>query len=1044
MAFLSSNKAVRDALARGGREKRCLVVLVPEHLVPDARAQVYRYCLSLNFRQDYRIYDDIFALLHDDVRLDEGLRRTSAYSRSLSTGQPPKKQIFVTSFNQFKKALTYDAICRKVYPNRDRVLVLVDEVDDFLDRDKLVFNICQNKANNFSRETLSKYLETARAAYLNQSCPEQGSYWSTLYQKFLAIHKEVQDASRSLNKSFGIFNEATLRHCSSNIAQDLDGYRSLIARPYESVNRAMPGSYYSDVERTIYLTYYVLLEDVQKYDSLFKEERKFLSFEYFSQYLRKSGVEYDDLVYGHDPLSHIIESHPATKDGLTRFLYEIVLKRMEIRDRARSVNSVDVVFNFDCVGFTGTPFIDNYPTSSYIRKECTTAIPDLIDRGFYAHSVEKLSQQDFETRFRMFQGTNNNVTVRYALSDFVDDGNELEVLKSILRGNAMTDEDHTIPNVLVDLCGVFKRSSVRDVRDVIVAETSYRYVYHVDPTDGGDRILCCSTSTDVPFDEEFYKYLVTEYQERLPEVVFFFVDNRNVIGKDVPFQLAYREKFNKPLFAESVVLAHDVDDFSRIWQALGRSRTMNDTCFTIYLAGYSMEYGREAADVCAWRLTRDLYIKNCDMRTAGNLSSIYQTLIAVTNLANQRFYHEDDIVNDFLERMSGLLPDKVDQLARKFAAEIFGHRVCAGIVCNILRSKFAVSTSEYVRNVAPSEDVVKRLLVELARAKHEVRITSNDVYDYVVAFLSGDANDEGQEISYTKQQQKQKQKQQNKNMDSDTMESWDKRHQLPLAFEESDYYQASKRGEDRVSSCLALPIPKACFRVAYTTMGRRRTIRLFPTVQFVYSHHIKPQYVDEALRSAVKAGLRQPDVRSWFWKCIETGDAQEEDDAGASMNVKVEANLLRQNPQYSLLALRKGVYLIGTKDQFNSFEVSTSPLAQDARYVVDEAGFVLYDADPSSSRDLDGFGPYGIEQSVLADALSKSEVARNVLDYYTDRKRDLQRCLDNYSGAAGAGFVCWRFVMMDASRARCLSHSGDGDVRMAQDAAASRDFMAPD
>ena len=56
----------------------------------------------------------------------------------------------------------------------------------------------------------------------------------------------------------------------------------------------------------------------------------------------------------------------------------------------------------------------------------------------------------------MFQGTNNNVTVRYALSDFVDDGNELEVLKSILQGNSMTDEDHTIPNVLVDLCGVFQ------------------------------------------------------------------------------------------------------------------------------------------------------------------------------------------------------------------------------------------------------------------------------------------------------------------------------------------------------------------------------------------------------------------------------------------------------------------------------------------------------------------------------------------------------------------------------------------------------------
>ena len=69
------------------------------------------------------------------------------------------------------------------------------------------------------------------------------------------------------------------------------------------------------------------------------------------------------------------------------------------------------------------------------------------------------------------------------------------------------------------------------------------------------------------------------------------------------------------------------------------------------------------------------------------------------------------------------------------------------------------------------------------------------------------------------------------------------------------------------------------------------------------------------------------------------------------------------------------MYLIGTKDQFNSFEVSKSPLAEDARYVVDEAGFVLYDADSTASRDLDGFGPYGIEQSVLADSLSKSEVA---------------------------------------------------------------------
>jgi len=1045
MAFLSNNRETLKALARGGREKRCLVVLVPEHLVPDAKAQVHRYCLGLNFRQDYRIYDDIFALLHDDVRLDSSspLRRTSSYSRSLTPVQqlPPRKQIFVTSFNQFKKALTYDAICKKVYPNRDRVLVLVDEVDDFLDRDKLVFNICQNKANNFSRETLTKYLETARSAYSDTAPAVDEDYWSTLHKKFRCIHKEVQDASRSLNKSFGIFNEATLRHCSSNISQDLDGYRSLIARPYESVNRAMPGSYYSDVERTIYLTYYVLLEDVQKYDALFKEERKFLSFEYYSKYLRKSGVEYDDLVYGHESLSHIIRDHPLTKDGLTRFLYEIVLKRMEIRDRARSVNSVDVVFNFDCVGFTGTPFIDNYPTSSYIRKGTTTRIPDLIDRGFYAHGVEALQEREFEARFRQFQGSNSNVTVRYALSDFVEQGNELDVLKSVLREDAMSDEDHVVPNVLVDLCGVFKRSSVRDVRDVLVQECGerFRYVYHVDPTDGGDRILCCKTSTDLPFDEEFYKFLVNEYGSSLPDVVFFFVDNRNVIGKDVPFQLQFREKFGRPLFAESVVLAHDVDDFSKIWQALGRSRTMSATTFTIYLSGYSMEYGKEAADVCSWRLTRDLYIKNCDMRTAGNLSSIYQTLVAVSNLSRKQFYHEGDIVNDFLERMAGCLPQKVDELAQKFNRDVFGDEVCASIVSNILKSKFSVATDASVRAVDPSPSVVQRLLVELSRAKHEVRINSNDVFDPVVAFLSGDANDEGQEISYTKQQQKTKQKQQNKNRDSDTMEAWDRKHQMPLSFEESDYY-ASCRSGDKVAQCLHLPIPKACFRLSYTSLGKRRTVRVFPTVQFVYSHHIKPEYVDDACRSAVTAG-RKADVRSWFWHCV--GDAEDEDDAGA-MNVCVETNLLRQNPQYSLCAVRKGVYVIGTKDQFNGFEVAQAPLGADTRYVVDEAGFILYDADPSAKRELDGFGPYGVEQSVLADALSKREVAQNVLDYYVDRKRDLQRCLDNYSGAAGAGFVCWRFVMMDASRARCLSGSGDGDVTMEADARASQDFMAPD
>ena len=37
--------------------------------------------------------------------------------------RPKMKQIFITSFNQFKKALTYDAICAKIQPHREDILV---------------------------------------------------------------------------------------------------------------------------------------------------------------------------------------------------------------------------------------------------------------------------------------------------------------------------------------------------------------------------------------------------------------------------------------------------------------------------------------------------------------------------------------------------------------------------------------------------------------------------------------------------------------------------------------------------------------------------------------------------------------------------------------------------------------------------------------------------------------------------------------------------------------------------------------------------------
>ena len=73
------------------------------------------------------------------------------------------------------------------------------------------------------------------------------------------------------------------------------------------------------------------------------------------------------------------------------------------------------------------------------------------------------------------------------------------------------------------------------MRDVIVAEMSYN-MYTIDPTDGGDRIYA-ARRRQTCLSMKSSKYLVTEYQERCRRSCFF-VDNRNVIGKDVPFQFA--------------------------------------------------------------------------------------------------------------------------------------------------------------------------------------------------------------------------------------------------------------------------------------------------------------------------------------------------------------------------------------------------------------------------------------------------------------------------------------------------------------------------
>ena len=1075
--FLSNNAEAHANLARGGSPKNVLIILVPEHLVPDARTQVYRYCLNLNFREKYRVYDDIFALLHNSVQLGTP-QQAKRYSSGGSKQTPPVKQIFITSFNQFKKALTNDKICDKVWPNREHILVVADEVDDFLDRDKLVFNICSNKNNAFDRPTIQRYFAVSSAAYSGAGRPDASVsssanpvYWTQLFDKFGAIHAEIQHASRSINKSFGIFNEQTLRHCSTNIAHDCEGYKSLIARPYESVNRAMPGSYYSDVERTIYLTYVILVEDTAKYDELFQQERKFISFEFWSEHIRQ--LDFDDLVYGHDRLSELVVKQPGTKAGLTRFLYEIILRRMEIRDKSRSVNSIDVVFNFDCTGFTGTPFIDNYPTFSYIRNGREDQIPDLIDRSSYAYASEALSTEAFEERFERFQGTNNNVLVEYVASDFVTAADtEIEVLRHIFAREAQTatpglGDQPLCFNALVDLCGIFKRSSIHEVRDLVLKQfgpDQFHFVYHIDQVDGSDRVLSISSDNDVQFDEEFYNHLCNTYGAGLRDRIFFFVDNRNVIGKDIPFQLVYQRRFSQPMFIKSVVLAHDVDDFSKIWQAMGRSRTMNATKFAIYKSdippedvvaadeasaaatqrGWSVEPllgvsepppaaargGSQLRDIKKLGLTRKLYIQNCDCKMAGNLSSIYQTLISLLNLSRKQFYYRDTIVNTFLEKMDMTISGKVRAHEEDLAYHIFGNAMPAKLLAHTLGDKFQKSAVAAVAAETLTPTVVNGLLKNIVQQKFEQREPTGDIYDAFILFLSGEQQSL-MEISYTKQQQKQKQKQKNKNQNSDTMDSFSKKHQLPLEIKCDNYFAYTlDPSKDRTKILLNLPLAVPIFTLAYAVDGAERVVRVYPTIQFLYSHHIDPSYITKEVKELVE--LDPATICARFEAEADRPAAAAEDAAAASagttaaaasperldqLGIKVIKNKVGQNAKYTLAAIKEGVYIIGMKDQFNIHDLKSQPLHRRVQHIVDDVGFVLFDRNQEGPVSVDAFGPYFIEQYVLMEMLSKQEVAQNVLDYFVNHKHKLEQGLQSYSGAQGKGFICWRFVVSESSRA---------------------------
>jgi len=794
----------------------------------------------------------------------------------------------------------------------------------------------------------------------------------------------------------------------------------------------MPGSYYSDVERTIFLTFVILSEDIAKYDELFQGERKFITFEYWKEYL--SELDYDELVYGHDRLSEIAEKHPNTLNGLIRFLYVIILKRMEVRDRSKSVNSVDIIFNFDCIGFTGTPFLDNYPTSDYIRHQREDDIPPCIDRSFYAYTSENLPTEEFEQRFAHFQGQNSNVQVEYVSSDFMRESlkiGEMETLEAIFEReesksqmSSSSEESKTTPpfNVIVDLCGIFKLSTIDDVRSLILKHFGpdcFHYIYHIDQTDGSDRMLCIKSKNDVTYDEEFYKFLCRSYGTKLREKVFFFIDNRNFIGKDVPFQLVYQKHYKLPLFVKSVVIAHDVEDFSKIWQAMGRSRTMNETTFSIYknnIPAGLVEEDSGLGDIKKQILTKLLYTRNCDCKMAGNLSSIYQTLIALYNLSQESFYYSDEIVNTFIEKMEKTIATKVKKIEGKIADVVLGNSVPAQILMHIFRDKFQRSSNETVAKNNLSIKMVEVLVRQIVRQKFEQRLPSGDIYDDYIRFLSGEQQSL-MEISYTKQQQKQKQKQKAKSQDNDMMNVFDKQNRLHFISKTANYFDSTVDDtEDSMKKTLSLPVSVPIFSAEYSFGGKKNVINVYPTVQFLYSHHIVPKYINGDVQFVLNNNSDHQQFYSDFVSSIAKASKTEEmeADGNGKLYSKVLVNGIKlSNVQCSIVGIQPGVYIIGMKDQFNSHDVGNHPLNDMLQYATDELGFVLFDK--TNSKNVDEFGPYFIEHYILLDHLSSQEMAQNVINYYCNHKEKLEKCLGLYDEKQGKGFICWRFLFNQAT-----------------------------
>ena len=378
----------------------------------------------------------------------------------------------------------------------------------------------------------------------------------------------------------------------------------------------------------------------------------------------------------------------------------------------------------------------------------------------------------------------------------------------------------------------------------------------------------------------------------------------------------------------------------------------------------------------------------------------------------------DEIVNTFIEKMEKTIASKVKNIEGNISDVVLGSPVPSRILQHIFLDKFRRSSNTSVAENDVTHQMVDALVRQIVRQKFEQRLPSGDIYDDYIRFLSGEQKSL-MEISYTKQQQKQKQKQKAKSQDNDTMEPFDKRHRVKIVNKHDNYFDATvDRGTDSTKAALSLPLSVPIFTLEYCVGGKTNIINVYPTVQFLYSHHIVSRYISNDVQFLLANTSDTTQFCADFVSSVMRDLKNEESGGGVSVEntqirVTEHCRFIRQGPQFSLVGIKPGVYVIGMKDQFNSIDRETHPLGGMLQYAMDEIGFILFDR--TNSKSVDAFGPYFIENYLLLDVLSKQEVAQNVINYYCNHKDKLEKCLEQYDEKQGKGFICWRFLINQAT-----------------------------